>query len=181
MPLRSSLPAMRLKPYAFCVPRAAIVPIYAAQPRARCFAPPAAFATARAWQLPSHVPLDATIPIQAQTAVHRVDLAVLQLLAFLTANLLRDPALPAPIVPRLAKNPNPALLELTTTYSEQLPLHLVSLARWGIFVLSARRSRSPVPRAPFLTKQGSRRALHVQKTPSRRRLAQSFAILVAPG
>ncbi len=180
MPLRSSLPAMRLKPYAFCVPRAAIVPIYAAQPRARCFAPPAAFATARAWQLPSHVPLDATIPIQAQTAVHCVDLAVLELLAFLTANLLRDPALPAPIA-QVAKNPNPALLELTTARPEELPLHLASLVRRGIFVLSARRNRSPVMRAPFLTKQGSRRALHVPKTPSRRRLAQSFAILVAPG
>lgn len=121
MPPPSSLPAIRLKSYAFFVPRAATAPIYAAQPRALCFAPPAAFATAQAWLLPSHVLLDATIPIQAQTTVHPVDLAFRELLVFLTANLLRDPALPAPIVPVLAKNRNPALLDLTRAQSGVLP------------------------------------------------------------
>jgi hypothetical protein len=119
--------------------------------------------------------------MQAQTTSHRVENAILELLVFLMANLLRDPALPAPIVRVLTKNRNRALLELTKTQSEALPLHFVRIVRWGIFVLSARRSRNPVMRAPFLTKQGSRRALHVQKTSSQRRLAQSFAILVAPG
>jgi len=159
----------------------AIAPTAAAQPCARCFAPPAASATAPAWLPPFHAPLDATILYRALSATPFVESALLQCLAILTAKLFNDTALQAATAQGLTYRFNLALPDTTAVSLGSNQRVNAHVAWWDIFAPRARRSRRPATRAPILRAKASLRALHAQRTLWRRRRVQPRAPLAAPG